>query len=273
MQIRLIALDLDGTVFNDQKEITPSTLEAIRAALQKGITVLPATGRTVTGVPKAFLEIPGVRYALTSNGASVVDLQTGEKLVSLPFDMEQAERAFDVLEDYGGMLSIFIDGESYTTTANAQDSLSMVPENLREYFRSTRNEVPDMHAMMEAHPREIEKFSILYPTEAQRDAAWQAVAKACPQLEITSSIERNMELNAPGVSKGRGLMALAERLGLARDQVMAVGDSGNDLTMLEAAGLGVAMGNATREVRHAADVITADNNHDGVAEAIEKYAL
>ena len=130
-----------------------------------------------------------------------------------------------------------------------------------------------MHAMMEAHPREIEKFSILYPTEAQRDAAWQAVAKACPQLEITSSIERNMELNALGVSKGRGLMALAERLGLARDQVMAVGDSGNDLTMLEAAGLGVAMGNATREVRHAADVITADNNHDGVAEAIEKYAL
>ena len=273
MQIRLIALDLDGTVFNDQKEITPRTLEAIRAALQKGITVLPATGRTVTGVPKAFLEIPGVRYALTSNGASVVDLQTGEKLVSLPFDMEQAERAFDVLEDYGGMLSIFIDGESYTTTANAQDSLSMVPENLREYFRSTRNEVPDMHAMMEAHPREIEKFSILYPTEAQRDAAWQAVAKACPQLEITSSIERNMELNAPGVSKGRGLMALAESLGLARDQVMAVGDSGNDLTMLESAGLGVAMGNATREVKHAADVITADNNHNGVAEAIEKYAL
>ena len=130
---------------------------------KKGITVLPATGRTVTGVPKAFLEIPGVRYALTSNGASVVDLQTGEKLVSLPFDMEQAERAFDVLEDYGGMLSIFIDGESYTTTANAQDSLSMVPENLREYFRSTRNEVPDMHAMMEAHPGRLKNSAFCTP--------------------------------------------------------------------------------------------------------------
>lgn len=273
MQIRLIALDLDGTVFNDQKEITPRTVQAIRAALQKGITVLPATGRTVTGVPKQFTEIPGVRYALTSNGASVVDLQTGEKLVSLPFDIEQAERAFDVLKDYGGMLSIFIDGQSYTTSENAANTQDMVPANLREYFRTTRNEVPDMHRMMEQHPDEIEKFSIMYPTEADRDAAWQAVAKACPRLEITSSIERNMELNAPGVSKGRGLMALAERLGLARDQVMAVGDSGNDLTMLEAAGLGVAMANATREVRHASDVITADNNHDGVAEAIEKYTL
>lgn len=68
-------------------------------------------------------------------------------------------------------------------------------------------------------------------------------------------------------------MALAERLGLALDEVMAVGDSGNDLTMLEAAGLGVAMGNATEEIKQAADVITADNNHDGVAEAIEKYVL
>ena len=76
-EIRLVALDLDGTVFNDEKQISPRTLKAIRAALDKGVDVLPATGRTVDGVPRQFLEIPGVRYALTSNGASVVDLQTG----------------------------------------------------------------------------------------------------------------------------------------------------------------------------------------------------
>lgn len=272
-QIRLVALDLDGTVFNDQKEISPRTLAAIRAALEKGVAVLPATGRTVRGVPEQFLSIPGVRYALTSNGASVVDLQTGEKLVSLPFEAAAAERAFDVLAPFGGMLSIFIDGQSYTTTENARSSMDMVPANLREYFRTTRNEVPDMHAMMQQHPHEIEKFSILYPTEEIRDTAWKAVAAACPELEITSSIERNMELNAPGVSKGPGLMALAERLGLTRDEVMAVGDSGNDRTMVELAGLGVAMGNATEDIKQAADVITADNNHDGVAQAIEKYVL
>ena len=133
--------------------------------------------------------------------------------------------------------------------------------------------VPDMHRMMEEHPTEIEKFSILYATEAQRDAAWQAVAAACPTLEIASSIERNMEINAPGVSKGPGLMALARHLGLAPAQVMAVGDSGNDRTMVQLAGLGVAMGNATEDIRRVADAITADNNHDGVAEAIEKYVL
>ena len=83
--IRLVALDLDGTVFNDEKEITPRTLEAIRAAIAKGVDVIPATGRVASGVPEAFLRIPGVRYALTSNGASVVELSTGKPLVNLPF--------------------------------------------------------------------------------------------------------------------------------------------------------------------------------------------
>ena len=80
--IRLVALDLDGTVFNDKKEITPRTLAAIRAACARGVAVLPATGRTASGIPAAFTSIPGVRYALTSNGASVVDLTTGEQLVN-----------------------------------------------------------------------------------------------------------------------------------------------------------------------------------------------
>lgn len=272
-EIRLVALDLDGTVFNDEKQISPRTLKAIRAALDKEVDVLPATGRTVDGVPRQFLEIPGVRYALTSNGASVVDLQTGERLVSLTFDPAMAEKAFDVVQPFGGLLSVFIHGVSYTAVSPTGDGLEVVPANLREYFRTTRNMVPDMHRMMEEHPTEIEKFSILYATEAQRDAAWQAVAAACPTLEIASSIERNMEINAPGVSKGPGLMALARHLGLAPAQVMAVGDSGNDRTMVQLAGLGVAMGNATEDIRRVADAITADNNHDGVAEAIEKYVL
>lgn len=272
-QIRLIALDLDGTVFNDQKEITPRTLAAIQAALQKGVAVLPATGRTVTGVPTQFTGIPGVRYALTSNGASVVDLQTHEKLVNLPFEASLAERAYDVVAPFGGILSIFIDGQSYTTRANAQTSLEMVPANLRKYFRTSRIEVEDMHRTLQDHKDEIEKFSMMYATEEIRDRAWQAVMQACPEVEITSSLERNMELNAPGVSKGPGLMALAKRLGLTREEVMAVGDSGNDRTMVEMAGLGVAMENATEEIKAVADVITADNNHDGVALAIEKYVL
>lgn len=105
--IRLVALDLDGTVFNDKKEITPRTLAAIRAACARGVAVLPATGRTASGIPAAFTSIPGVRYALTSNGASVVDLTTGEQLVNQPFGTEQALKIYDLLEQCGGIMSIF----------------------------------------------------------------------------------------------------------------------------------------------------------------------
>ena len=151
--------------------------------------------------------------------------------------------------------------------------MDVVPENLKSYFRTTRIEVDDMHATLRTHAHEIEKYSMIYHDEAERDAAWRAIEAACPAVELTSSLPRNMEVNAPGVTKGSGLLALAAHLGLTRAQTMAVGDSGNDRAMIEAAGLGVAMGNATDDIRKIADVTTDDNNHDGVAAAIEKYVL
>ena len=271
--IRILGLDLDGTVFDDHKQISPRTLDAMQAAIQRGVVVLPATGRPVSGVPEQFLHMPGVRYALTSNGATVTELATGRRIVELTFDADAAMQIYDILRPFDCAMSIFIDGQSYTSTDNFDRMQELSPPALRPYLRDSRIAVDDIHALMRQHAHGIEKFSILYPTEEVRDAAWQAVAAACPELEIASSIERNMELNVPGVSKGPGLMALARRLGLTRNQVMAVGDSGNDRTMVELAGLGVAMGNATPEIQQVADVITADNNHDGVAEAIEKYVL
>ena len=117
-----------------------------------------------------------------------------------------------------------------------------------------------------------EKLSLFgtdYPT---RDAARAAVLAAC-DVEATSSLGANLELNAPGVNKGRALVALAETLGYRRENVMACGDSDNDLAMIRMAGLGVAMGNAEPEILAAAAAVTDDNDHDGVAKAIERYIL
>ena len=124
-----------------------------------------------------------------------------------------------------------------------------------------------------ARPRAPSVDEIHTIVDQFRDAAWRAIEAACPGMELTSSLPGNMEVNAPGVTKGSGLLALAAHLGLTRAQTMAVGDSGNDRAMIEAAGLGVAMGNATDDIRKIADVTTDDNNHDGVAAAIEKYVL
>lgn len=272
LPIRLVALDLDGTVFDDQKRISPRTLAAIQAALEQGVLVLPATGRNLRGVPKEFLEMPGVRYALTSNGATVSEIATGRRLVNLPFDPAQAEIIYDAVKPFDCMMSIFIEGDAYTSRENAAHTEEYTPPELLPYFRSSRHVVEDIHAVMRAHANGIEKFSILYRDEATRDAAWAAATAAAP-VEATTSVPLNLELNAPGVNKGRGLMALAQELGLAPEQVMACGDSGNDLEMVRMAGMGVAMGNATDPVKAVARYITADNNHDGVAEAIERFVL
>ena len=170
--IRLVALDLDGTVFNDEKEITPRTLEAIRAAIAKGVDVIPATGRVASGVPEAFLRIPGVRYALTSNGASVVELSTGKPLVNLPFDAALASDIYDIVAATGGAMGIFIGGKAYTDYFGANDGLALMPPALRRYLRDSRIVVNDMHAVFAAHPHEVEKFSITYRDNAARDAAW-----------------------------------------------------------------------------------------------------
>lgn len=270
--IRILGLDLDGTVFDDEKNISPRTLDAIRGALDKGVIVLPATGRPVSGVPGEFLHMPGVRYALTSNGATVTELATGRRIVELTFATEDALRVYDVLQPFDCAMSIFIDGMSYTAAENLPNLERFSPPALRPYLRDSRIGVEDIHGFMRAHAHGIEKFSILYPDYPTRDAARAAVTGAC-RVEATSSLGCNLELNAPGVTKGQALLTLAEQLGFTRDQVMACGDSDNDLAMLRAAGLGVAMGNAEPEVRQAADVVVADNNHDGVAEAIHRFIL
>lgn len=269
--IRLIALDLDGTVFNDEKQITPRTLAALQAALDAGIIVAPATGRTGDGLPPEFLTLRGLRYAITSNGAVVYDYAQQRALTHLPFAADQILPIYDTVAPFGGLLSVFIDGHSQSDAAALEANLHIVPENLRPYFRR-RGIVPDLRALIAAHPTMVEKFSIMYPDEPTQQAAWAAVSSRFT-LEITSSLPRNMELNAPGVTKGRGLLALAAHLGIDPAETMACGDSGNDLAMLQTAGLGVAMGNATPEIKAAADCVTLDNNHDGVAAAIETYAL
>lgn len=271
-EIRILGLDLDGTVFDDEKRISPRTLDAMQAAIDRGVIVLPATGRPVSGVPEEFLHMPGVRYALTSNGATVTELVTGRRIVELTFDADDAIRIYDILRPFDCAMSIFIDGKSYTSTENFDRMQELSPPALRPYLRNSRIAVDDIHALMRRHAHGIEKFSILYPDYPTRDAARAAVTAAC-RVEATSSLGCNLELNAPGVTKGQALLNLAETLGYCREQVMACGDSDNDLAMIKAAGLGVAMGNAEPEVRAAADVIVADNNHDGVAEAIHRFIL
>lgn len=272
-EIKIIGLDLDDTLFNSAKEITPRTMAAIQEAARRGITVLPATGRPITGLPAQLMAVPGVNYALTSNGATVTEISTGKVLVEQPFEPEMAVAIYQLLKPLDNVMNIFVEGEVYTPAESIARCIEICHPSIREYVRRTRKPIEDMEGYLMKHVHGIEKFNILYESEEVRQYAWALIQEKFPDVEIASSLPGNIELNAPGVDKGSGMLALAKYLGLTAENVMAIGDSGNDLAMIQKAGLGVAMGNAQPAVKAAAKVITDDNNHDGVGKAIEKFVL
>ncbi len=269
--IKLIALDMDGTVLTDEKTVSARTIAAVRAAQAKGVHVVPATGRAATGIPPAFMEIGGMRYSITANGARVLDLETGECLAEKLIPLPLALAAFEVLSGYDCVLDAFQDGKAYSTPENIAVAQEVFPPVLRAYVKATRTVIPDMRAFIETQTQGIEKWTMFFREDAARDEAWAKMEAM--GFEVVSSMPKNMELSAPGVHKGSGLRHLAGVLGIPLAQVMACGDGGNDTAMLSTAGLGVAMGNAEPDVLAVADYVTASNEEDGVAKAIEKFVL
>ncbi len=269
-EIRLVGLDLDGTVFTNDKRITPRTLAAIQKAIAKGVIVIPATGRPLSGLPEAFARMPGVEYALTSNGAAVWHLPARRKLVDLPLSAAHTLAAYALLEAFDCMPDVYWDGRAHTSPERLARLEEFAPPEMVEYVRSTRTAVPNLAHYIRENGIRAEKVTAFFKTPAQRVEAMEAAGQL-PFLVPTSSIPNNIELNEAGVHKGVGLVKLAETLGFSAENVMACGDGGNDVEMLRAVGLGVAMGNAPDEVKRAARDVTDTNERDGVAKALEKW--
>lgn len=271
--IRLIALDLDGTLFNNRKEITPHTLDVLQQAIRKGVYVVPATGRPAAGLPKELMALEGLHYAITSNGSEVADLVSGKPLFRFPIEGKLAARILRVLKHYDCLPSLFCQGRRACPVEDVERIPEFVDANMVKYVRDSCWPVGDLVEYALNSGDTIEKANGFFLDEDERARCWAEMEALPEHVVITSSLTLNMEINAPGVHKGRGLMALAEHLGLTADQVMACGDSGNDLEMIKAAGLGVAMGNATAPVLEHADYVTLSNEEDGVAAAVERFVL
>ena len=273
-KIKMIGLDLDGTLLNEQKEVTPYTRDVLKRAIDQGVTVLVATGRPITGVPKPLLEFPGMRYVLTANGGRIIDIKEKKILYEelVPYDM--AEKILKVFEKYDSFREIYFDGLGYVQ----EEQLERISEYYRtgpmvNYIASTRRGVPDIWAKMrEMEGHGLDKVHAVFIDEKERLKALDELMEIA-DLEVTNALGNNLEVNAPGVNKGRGLIRLGEMLGIRKEEIMAFGDGTNDLKMITEVGFGVAMENGFDEVKAAADYVTCSNDEDGVAKAIEKFVL
>jgi hypothetical protein len=264
MTIKLIAIDLDDTLLNERQQISEPTRLALGRAMEAGVAVTIATGRMFqSAVP--FAQQLGIKLPLIAyNGALIRERISGETIFHQPIAPDLAQELADLFRQRGWYLQKYVDDRLY---------VSELDDNARYYAD---------YAKVEAIPQGADFFRMVEaPTKmlSMGDAGELAeitaelTTKYGGRLYLASSRKRYLEMVDVRVNKGRALGYLAGSLGISANEVLAIGDSMNDVDMLEYAGIGVAMGNANDKVKAVADFITLRNTEDGVASAVEKFVL
>ena len=268
-KIRVLALDLDGTLTNDEKIVTPRTRAALDAAAAQGVTIVLASGRPTAGITPLARELGLDKKGgciLAYNGGKIVDCATGEALYQKQLAPEfvpqlckfAAAQDVAILTYDGRGIVCERDGDEWARKECVTTKLEMYHvDDLASYV-----DYPICKMLITVDP-------------ARRDAVCEAgKAQFEGRIDLYPSSPFFIEAVPLGVAKDVSLGALLDRMGLTRENLMACGDGLNDRSMIEFAGVGVAMQNAEDAVKQVADYVTAaDNNHDGVAEAIEKFIL
>lgn len=262
---RLVFVDMDDTFLSPDKSVSAENMAILDEALRRGVQFVPCTGRNVTGVPRELSEHPSVRYAVCCNGALVCDVRTHEVLREVDIDKGLVRSLYADVRDLPITFDLFADGIVYTASDRwpLLDRLCLTPEGLapikrvRTCFDGTVDE-------MIGAVGDICRINVFYLDEKDARSVWAAV-DACPELIRSSSLPCNVEITCAEAHKGSGLRWLCDHLGVDLSDVVAFGDSSNDLTMLEVAGDGVAMANASDECKTVADHVCGSCAESGVA--------
>jgi len=269
-QIRLIAIDMDGTLLNSQGIITQRTGDILRKAKDEGIIVSICTGRFLENV-SMMLHDAGLDVPIISLNGCVIEVN-GDRIRESHLLPEAGKAIYEALESVHASYYIFSPKMVITRRAEIMHhSEAKYAERLTAKYGVSF--VTGSNAALEAISKPMYKFYVYQDSRScSLEAAWEAV-KTIGGAEFTRSSSRNFEIMPSGIDKGYGISQLAAWLGMPMDQVMAIGDHDNDLPMIRAAGFGVAMGNASPKIKQEADAITLDNDHDGVAEAIMRLVF
>lgn len=272
-EIKLIALDLDGTLLTTDKKLTDYSKEVLAKTIAKGCEVVVASGRPISAIPKELLDFPGIRYVVSANGARIIDLEEKRTLYENLIPVETAEKVLDVFTQYDDLYEIFVDGIGYTKgecMTHLEDYFSNPA--MQEYMRATRIPVENVKATLREHNRPIDKLHGIFHDMDEKQQAGKQLSEI-KGLEVTGSFGNNHEVNAAGTSKGVALKILGGLIGIDTEEMMACGDGMNDYDMLCTVGVSVAMENGRAEVKGIADYVTEANDKNGAAKAIERFVL
>lgn len=274
MDIKLLSFDLDGTFLDDRKNIPPENMQAIEAAAKKGVHIVPATGRTYTGLPEILREIPFIRYYITANGAHVYDAKEDKVISRAEIPLALGMKLYDYLDTLPVIYDCYKLNRGYMSESmwHQCDKYIANPDMLR-HVKAMRSPVPDLKSYLTETGDDLLKIQMFFTDIPERDRQLELMPKLFPQLVFSTSIPGNIEVNIAEGTKGQALVRLCRLLGFDESNAMAIGDGSNDLDMIASAGYGVAMDNAIDALKTVAKHVTGDCNDGGFAQAVEKFIL
>lgn len=272
MSVKLIALDMDGTTLNEQHKLSEANRHAIEQALQKEIVVTVCTGRSNTELDPVLALFPQLQYFINGNGCKIYDQKNKQTIWSNPVIPSTAKAIYENIKDYPGFIEVYTNDRIYTSKYCYEHAEKYIPAKFIQLIYDTRTPFANLDTIFTTKwKKPIYKINI-FDSNLSRLKKLYHKCQPLP-IQMTSSVGTLLEFNSPTSTKANGLAKLAAKLGIKPGEVMAIGDGDNDISMLEYAGYSVAMANAVEEAKKAAKYQTLSNDENGVAAAINKFAL
>lgn len=272
--VKLIALDLDRTTLTSDGHLSEANKRALSGAIKRGVHVCIASGRAFDTLPEEVLNVKGIEYAITSNGASVYRIADRKCIKSYILKPQSVDNVLSVCEQYPVTYEAFIRGCAYAAKEYIDNPVKYgATENAIQYVRSTRILKEDIIQFINEHRNELDCMDVVLDDDILKRKIIDELYESDKDIYITSSVKQLIEISYKDAGKRSEVQYLAGLLGIDRKDIAAFGDADNDIDMIQFAGYGVAMGNATEHLKSIADYVTKSNDEDGVAYAIENILL
>ncbi|MBR2027926.1 MAG: HAD family phosphatase [Oscillospiraceae bacterium] len=270
----IIALDLDGTLLDSDKKLSPVNRAVLEHADREGWAIVPTTGRFYGAIPQIVRELPFIHFAITVNGAEVADLSSGEIIYKAEIPYTQAIEMMEYMDNYPLIYDCYQGGESFMTASMKEKIDEMTDDaQYRKMLKELRRPVNELKAFLAERKQDIQKTQfVTYDVDVHKELM-NMLPEKFDNIVLSVTAKNNIEINNIRANKGEALWALADYLGVARECTVSFGDAQNDISMIKAAGTGIAMSNACDEIKAVADFITLSNDEDGVAYGINKFCL
>lgn len=266
---KLLALDMDGTVLNSDKKISPRTKLAIDNLMKRGVAVVVSTGRNLAELTDYRDDFKAMHYGIVISGGMIYDFFNDKPVKVHAVDEETIYKLIDFGLEERAMIHLHTVSRSVAREEDIQNMAAFGMGIYQSMFDRICDRFDDPKQYIHEHPGEVIKVNLYHRDKASRDRNFARIEPL--NLSISYAEAFNLEMSPANITKGSGLVELCEFLNIDLSKSVAIGDADNDREILQTAGLSVAMGNASDEIKRLADFVTLDNDNDGVAFAIEKF--